>query len=101
MMTLTIDLTQEEEMRLRAAAQKEGIDPAELVRKLVTEHLPPAQDENAASIALLESWLTEDATDDPDEVQQAQEELEAFKRAINAERERAGARRRYVQTGHT
>lgn len=94
-MTLTITLTQEEEVRLRAAAQKEGIDPADLVRKLVTAHLPPAHDENAASIALLQSWLEEDATDDPGEVQQAQEELEVFKQAINAERERAGARRIY------
>lgn len=94
-MTLTITLTWEEEVRLRAAAQKEGIDPAELVRQLVTAHLPPAQDENAVSIALLQSWLEEEATDDPDEVRQAQEELDTLKRAINAERERAGARRLY------
>jgi hypothetical protein len=52
-------------------------------------------DENAASIALLQSWLTEDATDNPDDIHQAQAELEAFKQAINAERERAGARRIY------
>jgi hypothetical protein len=94
-MTLAIDLTPEEELRLRAAAQQEGIAPAELARKLVTEHLPPVPDENAASIALLQSWLEEDATDDPDEVRQAEAELEAFKQAINAERERAGARRIY------
>jgi len=94
-MTLTINLTREEEVRLRAAAQKEGVDPAELVRKLVTAHLPSAPEENAASIALLQSWLEEDATDDPDEVRKAQEELAAFKRAINAEREQAGARRIY------
>ena len=94
-MTLIIDLSPAEEVRLRAAAQQEGIAPAELVRKLVREHLPPAHDENAASIALLQSWLEEDAKDDPDEVRQAQAELEAFKRAINAERERAGARQIY------
>lgn len=94
-MTLTITLTWEEEVRLRAAAQKEGIDPAELVRQLVTAHLPLAQDANAASIALLQSCLEEEATDDPDEVRQAQEELDTFKRALNAERERAGARRLY------
>jgi hypothetical protein len=94
-MTLTIPLTREEEARLRAAAQKEGIDPAEFVRQLVMAHLPPAQDENAASIALLQSWLEEEATDDPDEVRQAQEALDAFKQAVNAERERAGARRLY------
>jgi hypothetical protein len=60
-----------------------------------TVYLPPAQDENAASMALLQSWLAEEATDDPDEMRQAQEELDAFKRAINAEREQAGARRLY------
>ena len=91
-MTLTIILTSEEEIRLRVAAQKEGVDPAELVHQLVRAHLPPTPDENAASIALLQSWLAEDTTDNPDDIQQAQAELEAFKQAINAERERAGAR---------
>jgi hypothetical protein len=62
---------------------------------ITTVYLPPAQDENAASMALLQSWLAEEATDDPDEMRQAQEELDAFKRAINAEREQAGARRLY------
>jgi hypothetical protein len=94
-MTLTITLTQEEETRLRAAAHKAGIDPAELVRQLVTASLPPTPHENAASIALLQSWLAEEATDDLDEGRQAQEELDAFKRAMNAERERAVARRLY------
>jgi hypothetical protein len=94
-MTLTINLTSTEEQQLRAAAQQEGIAPAELARKLVIEHLLPAPDENAESIALLQSWLEEEATDDPDEIQQAEAELEAFKQAINAERERAGARRIY------
>ena len=93
-MTLTITLTVEEEARLRAAAQKEGIDHAELVHQLVRAHLPPTPDENAASIALLQSWLEEDATDNPDDIQ-LEAELEAFKQAINAERERAGARRIY------
>ena len=52
-------------------------------------------DGNAASIALLQSWLEQDATDDPEELCRAQEELDEFKRAINAERERAGARQIY------
>jgi len=94
-MTLTIDLTLEEESRLRAAAQKEGITPTELARKLVTEFLPPSDNENAASITLLQAWLKEDTTDDPDEIQKAQLELDTFKQAINAERDRAGARRIY------
>jgi hypothetical protein len=92
-MTLTITLTSEEEIRLRVAAQKEGIDPAELVYQLVRAHLSPTPDENVASITLLQSWLAEDPTDNPDDIQQAQAELDAFKQAINAERERASARR--------
>ena len=60
-----------------------------------TEHLPPTPEESAASIALLQSWLEEDATDDPSELRQAQTELEAFKQAINAERERACTRQIY------
>lgn len=48
-MALTINLTPEEAMRLHAAAQKEGLDPSEFVRKLVTTHLLPTHDENAAS----------------------------------------------------
>jgi hypothetical protein len=56
---------------------------------------PEVDAANAASIALLQSWLDEDATDDPEEIRKAQEELDEFKRAINEERERAGARRIY------
>ena len=94
-MTLTITLTVEEEARLRVAAQREGIDPAALVHQLVRAHLPTTPDENAASIALLQSWLAEGVMDNPDDIQQAQAELEAFKQTLNAERERAGARRIY------
>src|SRR5438067_11399732 len=35
-------------------------------------------EENAASIALLQSWLEEDATGDPEELRKAQEELDEF-----------------------
>ncbi|MSQ47816.1 MAG: hypothetical protein EXR78_05405 [Deltaproteobacteria bacterium] len=56
-MTLTVHVTPAEEGQLWTAAQKEGLTPAELVRKLPTASLPLASDENAASIALLHSWL--------------------------------------------
>lgn len=51
----------------------------------------------AASIALLQSWLAEDATDDPDELRQAQEDLDEFKRNMNAPRKEAGARLLYPE----
>ena len=89
-MTLTIDLTPAEEARLAAEARREGVAPAQWVKERVTERLPKS--ENAASIALLESWLAEDATDDPEEIRQAEQELLEFKRNMNANRRAAGER---------
>ncbi len=40
-MTLTIELTPEQERRLVALARQEGLAPSEVVKKLVEEHLPP------------------------------------------------------------
>jgi len=93
-MTLTIALAPEEQARLEAAARARAMSVDECVRRLITEHLPPAAPEDA-TVALLTRWLEEDATDDPEEIRKAQEELDGFKRAMNAERERAGARRLY------
>jgi len=39
-MTLIIELTPEQESRLVAVALREGLAPAEVVKKLVEEHLP-------------------------------------------------------------
>ena len=38
-MTLTIDLTPTEQERVTAAARRTGLDPAEFIKKLVTESL--------------------------------------------------------------
>ncbi len=100
-MTLTIDLTPEEETRLRVAAKRQGMEPAACARNLLSQCLPPVDtataefEANAASIALLKSWLSQDDSSDPDEIRHAQDELDQFKQAINAERDRAGARRVY------
>lgn len=39
-MTLTIDLTPMEQERVTAAARQKGLEPAEFIRKLVTDSLP-------------------------------------------------------------
>jgi len=39
-MTVTIELTPEQESRLTAVARQAGLAPAEVVKKLVEEHLP-------------------------------------------------------------
>ncbi len=101
-MPLTIDLSPTDQARLDAAAREKGVAPAELARELVTHHLPPTMQKlsvrsgnDAPTVALLQSWLEEDATDDPEEVRKAQEELDEFKQGINAERDKAGSRRVY------
>ena len=77
---ITLDLTPTEEARISTVARQIGLAPAEYVKKLVTEHLPPAaaaptvDEENQALIALLQSWREEDATDDPQELQRRDDE---------------------------
>lgn len=92
-MTLTIDLTPAEGARLAAAARRAGAEPADVMRKLVAEHLPPAEGEARGTAAdLLRGWLHDEATDDPAQIQKAQEELDEFKRNINANRAATGER---------
>ncbi len=40
-MTLTLDLTREEESRLAAAAREQGAEPTEVLKTLMRQHLPP------------------------------------------------------------
>lgn len=43
-MTLTLDLTREEETRLAAAARERGAAPVEILKRLMREHLPPVRE---------------------------------------------------------
>jgi hypothetical protein len=54
-------------------------------------------DRQTATMALMRSWLEEDATDDPQEIQAAEEELQTFKRNMNLPRKEAGARLLYPE----
>jgi hypothetical protein len=95
-MTLTIELTPSEEALLAAAAQQEGVDPAELVRKLVIERLPPLAErglDEDPTLALFAQWEQEDAAMTPGEVAEENRLWEGFKTHVNAERDRAGTRR--------
>lgn len=91
-MTLTIELTPEQEARLADAAQKEGAEPSVLVSKWISEHLPPAKAqaapdaENQAVIDLLRSWREEDATDDDQELERRDIENEALMKNLQANR---------------
>ncbi len=93
-MTLTIDLDPSEQARLDAAARQEGMGAATLAKRIVTEHLPPAPPavEEDPTLALFAQWDREDAQMTPEELTAAQEDFAEFKRSINDERLRAGAR---------
>lgn len=47
---------------------------------------PPSPPDNAGTIALLQQWAREDATDDPATISQAEGELAQLKAALNANR---------------
>ena len=47
---------------------------------------PPPAPDNSETIAMLQQWAREDATDDPAEIAQAERELARFKAALNANR---------------
>lgn len=100
-MTLQVDFTPQTEAWINAQAQQRGLLPADLVRRVIEESaaaaaLPPRTQESDSkpdpTIALLQSWIAEDATDDPEEIRKAEEELIEFKRNMNAPRKEAGAR---------
>jgi hypothetical protein len=48
-----------------------------------------------ATLRLLERWRAQDATDDPDEIRAAEQELAEFKKAMNESRILAGEPRLY------
>ena len=108
-MRLTIELTPQQGAALSVLAARRGIEDAELAQAIVAERLPeidaPTQTEtapqagnptidaeNAAAIALLEFWMAQDATDDPEEIRKADEEFEELKRNLNTNRAATGER---------
>jgi hypothetical protein len=57
---------------------------------------PLPDPKNAASIALLKSWIAQAPTD-PEEIRAAEEELREFQRNMNQPRKEAGARLLYPE----
>jgi hypothetical protein len=94
-MTITIELTPEEDARLQAAAQQSGVDASECARRLVTRQLPPLDAQAHATLALLQQWEREDQTADPEAIRQAEEDMQEFERSMNAPRLAAGSRPLY------
>ena len=93
---ITLDLTPTEEAQIFTVAWQTGLAPADYVKKLVQENLPPVQPpaadaKNAAAIALLESWIA-DAPTDPEEVRQAEAERNEFLNNLDKNRIESGER---------
>jgi hypothetical protein len=95
-MTLHIDLPPKTEAWITAEATRRGIQPVDLVRAVLNERAAAPStglgDDQDATIALLQSWIDDDATDDPEELREAEVELLEFKRDMNAPRKEAGER---------
>ncbi len=97
---IALDLTPTEEAQIDTIARQIGLAPADYVKKLVQENLPPVPVEpeaprispkNAAAIALLQSWIAEAPTD-PKEIRQADAELEELMQNLNRNRIESGER---------
>lgn len=94
-MTLTIELSREEEERLKRAAQQEGMGVEEYAKQrlgLADPSQPVPDAKNRALIELLESWRREDATDDEEELERRDAEWEELKANLNANRAATGER---------
>jgi hypothetical protein len=101
-MTLTIELNPQEAAWIAAQAARQSLPPEDIVKRLIDAQLPrtpaPVQPapaisaKNAAAIAMLQAWREEDATEDPEELRKAEEELEELKRNLNANRAATGER---------
>lgn len=100
-MTLTVDLSPDLQSRLQNAAREHGLDAGEVTRRLLDTYLPPAaatvpadrgSDDRASLVALLESWVAQDAAKTPDEASRAERDLAGWKQAMNENRAANGER---------
>jgi hypothetical protein len=97
-MSIKIDLTPEEVDRLHEAASREGLPPAALARRFVTERLachPEEPTPEDPMLALFAEWDEEDAVLTAEAVAEERQRWEELKASINDARNRAGARRAF------
>ena len=89
-MTFAISLSPTAEERLAKKAKAEGIDLPTLVERMVeaeAERLPTeSQPPRSKTVALLEKWNAEQATDDPEELAQGEQELRELMEGLNESR---------------
>lgn len=84
-MTVSISLSPQAEARLREKASAAG-EPVDVYASRVLEQAvrPSENVVDQATIDLLRTWIAEDATDDPAEIERRQREWDEFATSINA-----------------
>ncbi len=92
-MTLQIDLPPREAAWLDDQARRHGVEPAEIVRKLIEQRAEAADGtSNDATLALFEEWDREDAAKSPEQLADEEAMWERFVEGINAARREMGMR---------
>ena len=94
-MSLTIELSPDEQARLDAAAEQEGLAPAEFARKVLTDHLAPraeAPQPEDPTLALFRKWEQEGTARTPEEAARENELWEQFQANVNETRAALGMR---------
>jgi hypothetical protein len=95
-MSVVIELSPDEQARLAAAAEQEGVAPAELARKVLTKHLPALAEgpqPEDPTLALFRQWEAEGAARTPEEAAQENELWEQFQANVNETRALLGMRK--------
>jgi hypothetical protein len=102
MMTLTIDVPPAAAARFEEAARRRGVEVTEYVQQWLEEHAGAIDTESYAArgaggmspgVSLFAEWDAEDAALSPEQRKTESDRWDEFKRSINDERDRAGARR--------
>ena len=84
-MTLMLDLPADLESRLRLEAEKRGMEPESFALSLIEEQLVSRDVSPSDSLArLFAQWNEEDATADPQELEQRQKDWKSLKASLNS-----------------
>lgn len=94
-MTITIDLTLEEEMRLQQKAKERGTDVPTLIHAVLSQATErdtttEIQEKNAGLLNLFQEWREEDDALTSEELEANSRQWQELKQALNDNREEEG-----------
>jgi hypothetical protein len=82
-MTVTIEVTPDDEQELARRAASRGLDVPMYICHLIRQDLGSSPQPNLAGLDLLAQWDNEDQTNDPAEIERRRRVWEEFKRSMN------------------